>query len=284
MVRAVSAFIDFFNSSGCEGITFGEMKHFLEEVLDSTLQELSNVKQLDQISSFDKLKGQARLRRHRCQGMTCLTSIDPYLTSFWPHSTSFDPQFTLFWPSFHLNLPSFDPLFTSFDPYLTFDLSILSFDLFLTLFDLNLTSIHRYSWWIKYSLCNFWSRAIEFITCSIHWWKFRVSDWFNLCWSWSRTNFEYFGSKTSSSIPKWRKTLFNWFGSIKFWPIKKPKYRPHSQVHQIMIVHELIRQNNDVTIIHPFSLKYSRVQFNLFVLQSLHLKWVIGFYFLECRT
>ena len=70
MVRAVSAFIDFFNSSGCEGITFGEMKHFLEEVLDSTLQELSNVKQLDQISSFDKLKGQARLRRHRCQGLT----------------------------------------------------------------------------------------------------------------------------------------------------------------------------------------------------------------------
>ena len=50
MVRAVSAFIDFFNSSGCEGITFGEMKHFLEEVLDSTLQELSNVKQLDQNS------------------------------------------------------------------------------------------------------------------------------------------------------------------------------------------------------------------------------------------
>ena len=72
MVRAVSAFIDFFNSSGCEGITFGEMKHFLEEVLDSTLQELSNVKQLDQISSFDKLKGQARLRRHRCQGLTLL--------------------------------------------------------------------------------------------------------------------------------------------------------------------------------------------------------------------
>ena len=81
MVRAVSAFIDFFNSSGCEGITFGEMKHFLEEVLDSTLQELSNVKQLDQISSFDKLKGQARLRRHRCQGFILFR---PYLTWIWP--------------------------------------------------------------------------------------------------------------------------------------------------------------------------------------------------------
>ena len=68
MVRAVSAFIDFFNSSGCEGITFGEMKHFLHEVLDSTLQELSNVKQLDHISSFDKLKGQSKLRSHRCRG------------------------------------------------------------------------------------------------------------------------------------------------------------------------------------------------------------------------
>ena len=224
-----------------------------------------------------------------------LTSLDPYLTLFgliWPLFDLIWPVFDLIWPLFDHNLPSFDSPFTSFDPLftwiyplLTFDLNIkflLSFDLFLTLFDLNLT--YRYSWWIKYSLCNFWSRAIEFITRSIHWWKFRVSDWFNLCWSWSRTNFEYFGSETSSSIPKWRKTLFNWFGSIKFWPIKKPKYRPHSQVHQIMIVHELTRQNNDVTIIHPFSLKYSRVQFNLFVLQSLHLKWVIGFYFLECRT
>ena len=108
MVRAVSAFIDFFNSSGCEGITFGEMKHFLEEVLDSTLQELSNVKQLDQISSFDKLKGQATLRRHRCQGSLS------------------------------------------------------------TLFDLNLTSAYRYSWWIKYSLCNFWSGAVKFIARPIH--------------------------------------------------------------------------------------------------------------------
>ena len=98
MVRAVSAFIDFFNSSGCEGITFGEMKHFLEEVLDSTLQELSNVKQLDQISSFDKLKGQARLRRHRCQGLTFLTSFDPYLTSFDRYLTTIYPLLTVLSP------------------------------------------------------------------------------------------------------------------------------------------------------------------------------------------
>ena len=133
MVRAVSAFIDFFNSSGCEGITFGEMKHFLEEVLDSTLQELSNVKQLDQISSFDKLKGQARLRRHRCQGLTFLTSFDPYLTTIYPRLTVFLPLLTLFspqftlslpcfhfvLPSFHLNLPSVHPVFTSFYPQYT---------------------------------------------------------------------------------------------------------------------------------------------------------------------
>ena len=44
MAKAVSAFISFFKSSGCEGIEFGELKYFLNEIMNSTFQELSNLK------------------------------------------------------------------------------------------------------------------------------------------------------------------------------------------------------------------------------------------------
>ena len=172
----------------------------------------------------------------------------------------------------------------SFTGIFNFTIGILFFDLFWPHLTWIWLRLNRYSWWIKHSLCNFWPRAIKFITRSIHWWKFRVSDWFNLCWPWSRTNFEYFGSETSTTIPKWRETLFNWFGSIKFWPIKKPKYRPHSQVHQIMIVHELnVRIVTSRLFIHfHWNIQEcnSTCSFFNFAPQMSHR----FFYFLECRT